>query len=134
MVEDTCLCFNALQGLPGPYIKWFLQKLGHDGLNRMLAGFDDKSAYALCVFAYSSGPGSEPIVFAGRTDGRIVPARGPADFGWDPIFEAESFGQTYAEMDKELKNSISHRYRALDKLRAHLLERHQAASQSQSEA
>jgi inosine/xanthosine triphosphate pyrophosphatase family protein len=55
MVEDTCLCFNALQGLPGPYIKWFLQKLGHDGLNRMLAGFDDKSAYALCVFAYSSG-------------------------------------------------------------------------------
>jgi inosine/xanthosine triphosphate pyrophosphatase family protein len=30
---------------------------------------------------------------------------------WDPIFEAESFGQTYAEMDKELKNSISHRYR-----------------------
>lgn len=55
MVEDTCLCFNALQGLPGPYIKWFLQKLGHDGLNRMLAGFDDKTAYALCVFAYSPG-------------------------------------------------------------------------------
>ena len=29
MCEDTLLCFNALQGLPGPYIKWFLQKLGH---------------------------------------------------------------------------------------------------------
>lgn len=36
MVEDTSLCFNALGGLPGPYIKWFLEKLGHDGLNRML--------------------------------------------------------------------------------------------------
>ena len=36
LVEDTSLCFNALGGLPGVYIKWFLQKLGHDGLNRML--------------------------------------------------------------------------------------------------
>ena len=35
-MEDTSLCFNALGGLPGIYIKWFLQKLGHDGLNRML--------------------------------------------------------------------------------------------------
>eukprot|EP00529_Nitzschia_sp_RCC80_P001324 CAMPEP_0113517278 /NCGR_PEP_ID=MMETSP0014_2-20120614/42141_1 /TAXON_ID=2857 /ORGANISM="Nitzschia sp." /LENGTH=93 /DNA_ID=CAMNT_0000414399 /DNA_START=56 /DNA_END=333 /DNA_ORIENTATION=- /assembly_acc=CAM_ASM_000159 len=34
--EDTSLCFNALNGLPGPYIKWFLESLGHDGLNRML--------------------------------------------------------------------------------------------------
>lgn len=31
LTEDTCLCFNALQGLPGPYIKWFLDKLGHEG-------------------------------------------------------------------------------------------------------
>uniref|UniRef100_A0A061R890 Ham1 family non-canonical purine ntp pyrophosphatase n=1 Tax=Tetraselmis sp. GSL018 TaxID=582737 RepID=A0A061R890_9CHLO len=36
MTEDTSLCFNALGGLPGPYIKWFLEKCGHDGLNRML--------------------------------------------------------------------------------------------------
>ena len=52
----------------------------------------------------------EPVVFVGRTEGRIVPARGPTDFGWDPVFEADGFGQTYAEMDKEVKNSISHRY------------------------
>ncbi|CAN6476944.1 unnamed protein product [Victoria cruziana] len=32
LVEDTCLCFNALGGLPGPYIKWFLQKIGHEGI------------------------------------------------------------------------------------------------------
>ena len=31
LVEDTCLCFNALGGLPGPYIKWFLKKLGPEG-------------------------------------------------------------------------------------------------------
>lgn len=55
------------QGLPGPYIKWFLDKLGHDGLNAMLEGFSDRSAYAQCIFAFSMGPGHEPIVFVGRT-------------------------------------------------------------------
>lgn len=39
----------------GPYIKWFLEKVGHDGLNKMLEGFEDKSAYAQCVFAYTPG-------------------------------------------------------------------------------
>jgi hypothetical protein len=43
----------------GPYIKWFLKKLGHEGLNDMLAGFEDKTGYAQCTFAYTSGaPGS----------------------------------------------------------------------------
>ena len=103
MVEDTSLCFNALGGLPGPYIKWFLEKTGHTGLNNLLAAYEDKSAYAQCIFSYrltliltltltltltpnaqcifsySAGPGHTPIVFDGRTPGRIVPARGPAD-------------------------------------------------------
>ncbi|RFU35884.1 hypothetical protein B7463_g422, partial [Scytalidium lignicola] len=118
LVEDTALCFNALKGLPGPYIKWFLEALGHEGLNNLLAGFPDKSAQAVCTFAYCEGPGHEPIIFQGRTDGKIVPARGPPRFGWDPIFEYE--GQTYAEMDKTEKNEISHRYRALEKLKAWL--------------
>ena len=38
------------------------------------------------------------MLFQGRTPGKIVPARGPKNFGWDPVFEFE--GQTYAEMDK----------------------------------
>ena len=154
MTEDTSLCFNALGGLPGPYIKWFLEKLGHDGLNRMLAGFDDKTAYAQCIFAYSSGellgvvaalreegrfrllniiniinithkhtkphtnaktqqkgPGAEPVTFVGRTAGRIVPARGPHAFGWDPVFQPDDGdgGLTYAEMDAAAKHAISHR-------------------------
>lgn len=39
----------------GPYIKWFLQKLGHEGLNKLLAGYEDKSAYAQCIFVYMAG-------------------------------------------------------------------------------
>lgn len=133
MVEDTCLCFNAYHGLPGPYIKWFLEKMGHQGLNQMLAGFEDKSAYAQCTFAYTPGPDYQPIIFVGRTDGRVVPARGPAAFGWDPIFQPDGFKETYAEMDKDIKNGISHRYRALDQLRYYLLDNHHQQQQEQEQ-
>ncbi|KAK3373981.1 putative inosine triphosphate pyrophosphatase [Lasiosphaeria ovina] len=116
LVEDTSLCFNVLDGLPGPYIKWFMKSIGHAGLNNLLAAYDDKSAKAVCTFAYSPGPGHEPILFQGVTDGKIVPPRGPASFGWDAIFEYQ--GETYAEMDKVEKNKISHRFKALEKLQA----------------
>lgn len=119
LIEDTSLCFNALHGLPGPYIKWFLDKLGHDGLNRLLGNFDDRTAYAQCVFAFCAGPTSEPVIFDGRCPGRIVAARGATTFGWDPIFQPDNdHGQpgkeTFAEMAKHEKNRISHRSRSLE--------------------
>ncbi len=129
MVEDTSLCYNALGGLPGVYIKWFLEKTGHDGLNKILAGYEDKSAYAQCVFSFSEGPGAPVHTFVGRTHGKIVPARGPNAFGWDPIFEPEGFEQTYAELDKDVKNSISHRFRALEKLKAYFAEKFSTKTQ-----
>ena len=118
LVEDTSLCFNALGGLPGVYIKWFLKKTGHTGLNNLISAYDDKSAYAQCIFALSTNPEEEPMPFVGQTPGTIVPARGPTDFGWDPIFQPNEMAdgktkQTYAEMDKTFKNKISHRGRAL---------------------
>ncbi|KAL9043113.1 MAG: hypothetical protein Q9180_000099 [Flavoplaca navasiana] len=134
LVEDTCLAFSALKGLPGPYIKWFLQAIGHDGLNNLLAGYENKSAEAICTFAYCAGPGNEPLIFQGKVSvgrgrlrcealesadptlqGKIVPARGSLDFGWDPIFEY--MGETFAEMDKVKKNGLSHRFLALSKLK-----------------
>jgi inosine triphosphate pyrophosphatase len=138
IIEDTSLCFNALHGLPGPYIKWFLDSCGHDGLNRILTGFDDRTAYAQTVVAYCPGAngtattttnnGDNVVIFSGRTNGTIVPARGKLDFGWDPIFEPfESVGddngnekKTYAEMTKDEKDSISHRSRAFAQLREYL--------------
>ena len=151
-IEDTSLCFDALQGLPGPYIKYFLEKCGHEGLNRMLDGFDknnngngsnsnsnnnntdDKSnrgAYAQTILAFSLGSGNtgsdqqDIQIFEGRTNGIIVPARGRLlDFGWDPIFQPiEGKGElTYAEMDVTAKNAISHRARAMIQFRSYLLE------------
>lgn len=121
IIEDTSLCFSALNGLPGPYIKWFLESMGHDGLNQLLSGFEDKTGYARTIVAFCLDPAHEPIVFDGRTTGKIVPPRGTLDFGWDPIFEPdEGQGLTYAEMSKTAKDSISHRSRAFAKLRAFL--------------
>ena len=46
--------------------KWFLEALGHEGLNNLLLAYEDKSAYAVCTFAYCEGPGHEPVLFEGR--------------------------------------------------------------------
>ena len=48
----------------------------------MLDGFPTKDASAICTFGYCSGPGAEPILFEGVTEGKIVPPRGPTNFGW----------------------------------------------------
>jgi inosine triphosphate pyrophosphatase len=122
ITEDTSLCFNAMNGLPGPYIKWFLKDLKPEGLSKLLDGFEDKSGYALCTFAYCKSENDVPILFEGRTEGKIVRPRGPTSFGWDPVFLPDGFEETYAEMDKNVKNTISHRFRALEKLKAYLQE------------
>ncbi|KAF4768626.1 hypothetical protein N7455_000339 [Penicillium solitum] len=114
LVEDSALEFRALKGLPGPYIRCFYSALGDDGLCKLLAGFDDKAATAVCTFAFSAGPGSEPLLFQGRTEGKIVDKRGEGGFAFDPIFEVE--GQTYAEMNFAYKNTVSERFKALEKL------------------
>lgn len=86
LVEDTSLCFNALNGLPGPYIKWFIESLGNEGLSRLLDGFEDKSAFAQCVVSFTLGEGEEVFSFIGETEGNIVKPVGPLGFGWDSVF------------------------------------------------
>lgn len=45
-----------------------MDSVGHDGLNRMLDGFEDRTAEAVCTFAFCRAPGAEPILFQGRTE------------------------------------------------------------------
>jgi inosine triphosphate pyrophosphatase len=137
--EDTSLCFHALHGMPGPYIKWFLKKCGHDGLYQMLGGYEDKTAYALTVVALivihdhdHDDSNYEVHIFEGRTEGRIVPPRGSLEFGWDPIFEPLHTNQTYAEMTKDEKNAISHRGRAFRHVREFLIKYYQQNHDSHS--
>ena len=56
LVEDVALGFTALGGLPGPFIKFFVEAPnGLEKLCRMLDGFDDRSAVVACVFGYYDG-------------------------------------------------------------------------------
>jgi len=126
MTEDTSLCFNALGELPGPYVKWFLQKTGQEGLHKLLDGFEDKTAFAQTIFAYMDDTMKEPEVFPGRTSGKIVFPRGNGNFGkggWDPVFQPDGFEHTYAEMSSDTKNSISHRNKALNLLKEYLADK-----------
>lgn len=118
MVEDTCLNFNALGGLPGAYIKWFYKKLGNDGLYKLLAGFDDKTAQAICTIAYFDG--QKVHLCKGVVSGTIVAPRGPKAFGWDNIFQPDGFEQTYAELGHDIKHKISHRHAAVEAFRDHV--------------
>jgi len=124
ITEDTSLCFNALNGLPGPYVRWFMESCGLDGLNKLIEAYDDKTAYAQTVVAFCPGPGQDPVVFDGRTTGKIVSPRGKKNFGWDPIFEPDQQPsdekRTYAEMSSEEKDAISHRSRAFQQLRDYI--------------
>jgi len=97
-----------------------MQSLGPKSLHKLLSGFEDKSAQAVCTFAYCEGPGHTPVLFQGRTDGKLVESRGPTVFGWDSCFEPDGMGLTYAEMEKSEKNKISHRGKALEKLKVWL--------------
>lgn len=90
----------------------------------MLTAWDDKSAYAMCIFGFADGTLNDQgkvnvTLFEGKTPGVIVEPRGPRDFGWDPCFQPDGFDLTYAELDKSVKNTISHRFRALENLKKH---------------
>lgn len=119
VVEDTSLCFNALGGLPGPYVKWFLKKVGPAGLSKMLTGFEDKTGTAVCTFGFANESGHVEL-FRGETHGTIVDPRGDQGFGWDSCFLPDGSNQTYAEMSSQDKNLISHRKRALVILKDYL--------------
>lgn len=119
ITEDTCLCFNALNGLPGPYIRAFVDKVGVESIPRILDGFQDKSAYALCTLGYYDG--HDVILFQGRVDGKIVEAGGRPDaFGWDLIFQPIGHEKTFGQLDPAIKSQISHRSRAVTSFSDHI--------------
>jgi inosine triphosphate pyrophosphatase len=121
VAEVSGLCFNALNGLPGPFTQTFIDVSGLVGLQKMIAGFEDTSAYAQTVVCFSPGPAYDPVYFDGRANGHIVLPRGRNGFGFDSIFEpSDGLGLTYGEMDPGQKDLISHRSRAFSQLHTYL--------------
>ena len=100
LVEDVSLVFDALGELPGPYIKWFVEKSGNEACCRMLDGFEDRSAVIRCTFGYFDGEVMK--FFDSELPGTIAehPA-GENGFGFDQFFINEGYTITRAEMTQE---------------------------------
>lgn len=99
IVEDVALEFDALGGLPGPFIKFFLEKVPLEVICSMINGLTRK-ATARCVFGYYDGKDIE--LFEGSLDGEIaVEPAGNNGFGWDRIFIPQGYNVTRASLDEE---------------------------------
>lgn len=114
-VDDTSLCFNSWGGLPGPYIKHFLEYMGPDNLsNTLIKSSKDLSAKAITSIGYCE-PGKEPICIQGITEGKISTPKGNKNFkkGWDSIFIPNGSKKTNAEMESSEKHIYSQRTKAI---------------------
>lgn len=119
IVEETSLELAALNGFPGPLVKWMLVAVRAEGIARTALALGDPRAAARCRLMLRDG--DRTTTAEGVTEGRLVlPARGDAGFGWDPVFEPEDRGLTYAELGAEVKDEIGHRGRAWRALLARL--------------
>ncbi len=116
LVEDSGLMVDAWDGFPGALTKWLMGSVGNEGLLRMLAPGEDRSATAVCVVALAEADGNVRT-FRGEVRGTLAESpRGEGGFGYDPVFVPHWSSLTYAEMG-EGKNEDSHRARAFGAVR-----------------
>jgi XTP/dITP diphosphohydrolase len=121
VADDSGLCVDALNGMPGVFSARWAGAHGDDkaNLDLLLSQVADVpdirlGAQFVCAAALVvPGEGAREVVVTGSLDGRLVRVpRGTGGFGYDPIFLPDGFTQTTAEMTAEEKDAISHRGRA----------------------
>ena len=123
LADDSGLWVNALGGEPGIWsARWAGPdkdfKLAMARVERELKekNAQDLSAKFVCALSLAM-PHGECQTFEGEVQGTLTfPPRGTLGFGYDPIFIPDGFDQTFGELDPHLKNAMSHRARAFEKL------------------
>ena len=124
--DDTGLEVEALGGAPGVYSARYAGEhcSFDDNIDKLLAALDGeinrRADFRTVICLIENG---EPRYFEGRVDGVILTERyGKEGFGYDPVFLPDRFAVSFAEMPLEVKNSISHRGRAVQALVEYLSE------------
>ncbi len=128
MADDSGLCVDALDGRPGVHTKrfapeqlarrWGRAEANNRYLLEKLHGVPDEERTARYRCAIAAYDGSRSLIWTGRVEGRIAgDPRGTGGFGYDPLFIVPEYGKTFAELPAEVKNSMSHRARALEQVR-----------------
>lgn len=115
--DDSGLVVESLDGRPGIFSARYagdhdFAKNIEKVLNEM-EGIENRKAYFITVLCYYDENGAR--YFDGRVHGNLLTEnKGLKGFGYDPIFVPEGYEMTFAEMEPENKNKISHRKQALD--------------------
>lgn len=127
LADDSGLCVAALSGAPGVYSARYAGEPKSDARNNAklladLAGQNDRRAHFACVLVLvRAADDPQPIIAEGEWHGEILTAqRGTDGFGYDPLFYVPTHCQTAAELDGAIKNQLSHRGQAMQKLIARL--------------
>ena len=123
LADDSGLTVDALNGEPGVYSARYarLEKNDQKNLEKVLEKLKDvpkekRTAAFVCTIAFAE-PGEETIVVEGKCQGIIAKEpKGTEGFGYDPIFIPDGYDETLAQLGAHIKNKISHRRRALDKI------------------
>ncbi len=131
LADDSGLEVEALGGVPGVYsARYGGRAISYPERMALLleelnaTGDGERRARFVCVIALSDPRTGEVETFDGICEGRIAQApRGTGGFGYDPLFIPEGYKQSFGELPSEIKQSLSHRSRALSKARQRLLRR-----------
>ena len=128
--DDTGLEVDALGGAPGVYSARYAGGVGHDSeanmrkLLKELGENNNRKARFRTVIALIELEKGQTTCFEGIVNGQITRERhGQEGFGYDPIFQPDGYDQTFAQLGMDIKNHISHRAKAVEKLATHLLKK-----------
>ena len=123
--DDSGLEVDALGGAPGVWSSSFGGEEGNHARNNArlleeLRGRSDRRARFRCTMVLAAD-GRELAHFSGTVEGRIIEdPRGTQGFGYDPLFIPEGHQATFAELGEDVKNTLSHRSRALTQVMTYL--------------
>lgn len=117
LADDSGLEVDALEKRPGVYSARYIEGSDADRSNKILQELDgvtSRQARFVCVLAFVPTSG-EPSTFRGSCEGSIgFSIQGTQGFGYDPIFIPDGYTQSFGELGSEVKNTLSHRHKAME--------------------
>lgn len=116
IIEDSSFGFVEWNGLPGPYIKDFIKQLGYEKLAYLTK---DKRAKTTCLIAFAKSE-KDIRLFKGEIKGKVAKSKGDNGFDYDKVFIPDGYTKRFSEMSLDEKNKISHRRKAINKLKKYL--------------
>lgn len=132
IIDDVSVHCPAIGGLPGPYVKAFIQALGEHGLYTLISHYEDKTCYATCTIAFMEKDMREPQIFEGSCRGILVPPKGEVTkhgkLSWNAVVKPDGYDKTFAEITLEEMSRISHRGNALREFKKYIKARHHERS------